>query len=337
MCLEALHLSDGDVGLAYEYLFTQCFLQDNNMEKNTCERRSQLLSDNNMIEDNVLELREEEITALKAIYEDNFSEKLQNKSWTLKFECQCLRDLVFKPEKSGESTTAIRKADEICKFHLKGGCRFGHRCRYIHDIQNKNIQEVDDRHLKQEVDLHFELDLRFVKDNLYPLEPPVIGFSALDPEFPPYISLNITEHMVKEAKMYCESQSPIVFALVSLLEDEILLKELVEKMPMESSLPQYSSPSWKPQLNFDSSIAIEKQDNKYAEKELEVDDKDVEAMINMIEKHDSKEDNDCKVEIKRSTSRDSDDLNRSPGELLKLNKRLKDEFTRKQVKSFILG
>ena len=143
--------------------------------------------------------------------------------------------------------------------------------------------------------------------------------------------------MVKEAKMYCESQSPIVFALVSLLEDEILLKELVEKMPMESSLPQYSSPSWKPQLTFDPSIAIEKQDNKYAEKELEVDDKDVEAMINMIEKHDSKEDNDCKVEIKRSTSRDSDDLNRSPGELLKLNKRLKDEFTRKQVKSFILG
>jgi hypothetical protein len=38
------------------------------------------------------------------------------------------------------------------------------------------------------------------------------------------------------------------------------------------------------------------------------------------------------VEIKRSTSRESDNMNtRNPAEVLKQNRRLKDDFVRKQV------
>lgn len=332
-CIEALQVNDDDAGAAYEYLFTQCFNSNqNNVEESEVTSMETILRDNGMTIDEVLEQRNEEIEVLKSIYEESFTEKLANRSWTLKFECETLRDLVFKPEKSAQAELASAKSLEICKFNLKGACRFGSRCKYAHDIQNKNVQEVDDRHLKQEVDKHFELDLRFVKDNMYPLEPPIIGFSAVDSNFPPYISLNITEHMYKEAKTLSESQSPIMYSLVSLLEDEELLRELVDKMPLESSLPQFASQSGKKSQNNENEVEVEKlisSDN--ANVESEIYEKETEAMVRMVDSE-VKDDTDVKVEIKRSTSRESDDINtRSPAEVLRQNRRLKDDFIRKQV------
>ncbi|CAC5361083.1 DHX57 [Mytilus coruscus] len=330
-CIEALQVNDGDLGVAYEYLFSQCFLEEGgDKEQNDM---TDTLTENGMTLDEVIEQRNEEMTALQSIYDENFTEKIPNKIWTLKFQCELLRDLIFKPEKSENSDVTSRKSEEICKFHLKGACRFGHRCRYVHDLENKNVQVVDDRHLKQDVDTNFELDLRFTKDNLYPLEPPFIGFSALDPMFPPYISLNITEHMYKEAKTYSESQLPIVFALVSLLEDEALLQQLVDKMPLESSLPQCTSPSWKPKESAGPKPQIEKQIHETSndqDNDTEISEDDVNAIINMIDS-DVKEEVDFKVERKRTSSRETDDLHTSPSEVLKQNKILKEEFVRKKT------
>lgn len=333
-CIEALQVNDDDTGAAYEYLFTQCFHSNqNNVEESEVTSMEQILKENGRTIDEVLEQRNEEIDVLKSIYEDGFTEKLANRSWTLKFECDTLRDLVFKPEKSDQAQLTSTKSLEICKFNLKGACRFGSRCKYVHDIPNKNVQEVDDRHLKQEVDKHFELDLRFVKDNMYPLEPPIIGFSALDSNFPPYISLNITEHMYKEAKTLSESQSPIMYSLVSLLEDEVLLRDLVDKMPMEYSLPQFANQSWKKSQNKENDVEVEKliisENNDNVESEIY--EKETEAMVRMVDSE-VKEDTEVKVEIKRSTSRESDNMNtRNPAEVLKQNRRLKDDFVRKQV------
>ncbi|XP_071163439.1 putative ATP-dependent RNA helicase DHX57 isoform X5 [Mytilus edulis] len=330
-CIEALQVNDGDLGVAYEYLFSQCFLEERDDEEQNDMTKT--LTENGMTLDEVIEQRNEEMTALQSIYDENFTEKIPNKIWTLKFQCELLRDLIFKPEKSANSDVTSRKSEEICKFHLKGACRFGHRCRYVHDLENKNIQDVDDRHLKQEVDTNFELDLRFTKDNLYPLEPPYIGFSALDPMFPPYISLNITEHMYKEAKTYSESQLPIVFALVSLLEDEALLQLLVDKMPLESSLPQCTSPSWKQKELTASKPQIEKHSHGTSndqDSDTEISEEDVNAIINTIES-DVKEESDFKVERKRTSSRETEDFHISQAEVLKQNKILKDEFVRKKT------
>jgi ATP-dependent RNA helicase DHX57 len=333
-CIEALQVNDDDTGAAYEYLFTQCFHSNqNNVEESEVTSMEQILKENGMTIDEVLEQRNEEIDVLKSIYEDGFTEKLANRSWTLKFECDTLRDLVFKPEKSDQAQLTSTKSLEICKFNLKGACRFGSRCKYVHDIPNKNVQEVDARHLKQEVDKHFELDLRFVKDNMYPLEPPIIGFSALDSNFPPYISLNITEHMYKEAKMLSESQSPIMYSLVSLLEDEVLLRDLVDKMPMQSSLPQFANQSLKKSQNNENDVEVQKlissENNDNVESEIY--EKETEAMVRMVDSE-VKDDTEVKVEIKRSTSRESDNMNtRNPAEVLKQNRRLKDDFVRKQV------
>lgn len=366
-CVEALHLLDGDIGSSFEYLYSKCFdlpvpmdigtdEEEDNDENGSfsnelIQSKEEKLRERGVTWEEVEEQREEEILALESIYIDEFEVRIPNRIWMFRLELKNLVDLVMDSTK-GLNVHAEALAEEnsdICKFYKKGSCHFGDRCRYKHSLEDssvkKNTEEKEDK-------ANFELELRFGKDNIYPYEPPIIGFSALVPGFPSHVCLNITDNMLKEARELASNQSPASFSLIALLEDDLMAAQWIEKHPLPFSLPESessiisSSRSSKRQGdgNFQQCAkyhVAESMNDKYTkitdEKEAEVLMKMVEAEENIKQrkedgKSEADEVEDKPVSVKRTNFRESDQGNKvSQGEILKQNRRLKDEYHRKLV------
>ncbi|KAL3874748.1 hypothetical protein ACJMK2_037719 [Sinanodonta woodiana] len=349
MCTEALQLFDGDIGQALEYSICQYFhipKNDNvcNIEKLGVDEESNFQK--------IYEERKDEMTALQSIYEDRFVERIPNRVWVLTLSLPHLDKLVkVSPRKVRDSSSTNygkynpRKDKSLCKFFLQGPCRFGARCKFKHSVLAKDdlLSAQDDTDNGEEV-RKYELEIRFPVGNKYPQEMPIVALSTDDFYFQHQICLNITKKLLEEARSLSESGIPVVFSLVSLLEDESVLCDLIKQptRPFTSLLSEEKP--WmerKPLLDEDK----HRQDVQFVTKEVEKLTEEEEgkaeiAMANIVEneskikqRHEEEEEEesiDPVVKVQRSSSKEDKPVKKvNPTERLKQNRKLKDEFRKR--------
>jgi ATP-dependent RNA helicase DHX57 len=177
------------------------------------------------LEESLIDARNEEKEALQAIFDEGFSERIQNKVWNLQIELPYLIKLCDKPEVVQDT----KPAKEICRFFLQGKCKYTYNCKYSHQSQPKD-NSVSDKHLrdpKEDSNL-CEMEIRFPEGNTYPLEPPLVCFSAENPKFPSDMNLKITKKLNDEAKNLSQEGFPVIFSLVGILEQETEMKPLLK-------------------------------------------------------------------------------------------------------------
>ena len=176
--------------------------------------------------DDILLQRNEEKIALESIYEDKFSERIVNKVWTISLDIPKLTELArdqVAGVKQRESEQRKVMDDSVCKYYLKGRCKFGKSCRFKHEVIYKQTNlPVNEEEI---CDFQYQLEVRFPANNRYPLETPFLAFQSTNTLLPTHVSLNVTSRLMAEAKEKSQYELPLVFTLISLLDsDEELTK-----------------------------------------------------------------------------------------------------------------
>lgn len=324
-----MQVCDGDLGLALEYLLAECFHLNNTNISAT--------------EDSLIEItdqKNDEMVALQAIYEDRFIERIPQKVWIVKLHLPHL-DKLIQPVRDHKLSKTVSDDREICRFFVKGFCKFGRRCKMRHDSPATKVMEAE-RTVEQNTDLEHEVEIRFPSGNLYPREAPFIAFTSSS-RLEKHVCLNITKHMVLEAKSLAENCEPSVFSMINLLEDDSFLEQVLNEPPHEfscspthrpwlNSSPQkpsnvsYSHQDMKPQTDNDTgSQTTDKESAKTADAMIRMTDRAADLKIRGSPELE-------RVEIKRSSSREEAGLKKiNPGEVLKTNKKLIEDFRKKQV------
>lgn len=232
-CLDALQRCDGDVGMALEELLCGCSGQSS-LGKSNPDYSAKKFEDAKL-------QRAEELVALQSIYEDTFTEAIPDTVWVIKFDLPYLKD-EFKPKVVKEKLRKkkpVKIPANMCKFFVRGYCRFGDKCRMVHNIKESDIDENQVPDLTEGSTEDFQLEVRFPEGSLYPFEPPLVAFYCTNTtvNVPPAGCLNMTLRLIEEAKMLCESESPAVFSLINLLETKDEVVESFRMPPSGFSLP----------------------------------------------------------------------------------------------------
>uniref|UniRef100_A0A8C0LEF3 Putative ATP-dependent RNA helicase DHX57 n=1 Tax=Canis lupus dingo TaxID=286419 RepID=A0A8C0LEF3_CANLU len=237
-CQAALRICDGDVGASLEHLLTQCFSETFGEKMKISEAVAHV-----SVEECV-EQRQEEAFALKSICGEKFIERIQNRVWTIGLELEYLTSKFCK-SKQKESTKNIQETTlEICKFYLKGNCKFGSRCKFKHEVPPNQIvgraeRIVDDSHLNAHEDASFlyELEIRFSKDHKYPYQAPLVAFYSTNENLPLACRLHISEFLYGKALTFAETSEPVVYSLITLLEEESEIVNLLTNTHHKYSVP----------------------------------------------------------------------------------------------------
>lgn len=238
----ALESGGGEFGVTLERLLTQIF----------SERYGQESVFPNGLHgvpmDECLSQRQEEALALAAIYGERFKERISNTVWTVTLDLQFLP---FNAAKSGGETTGRARreganARDICKFYLKDqGCRFGHKCRFRHELPGRERSVAGSSDPKSPSQPGFssysppeyELEVRFPKENRYPHQAPIVAFSTNDESVGAAGRLSVTEKLFGEAFAAAKCGEPVVYTLITLCEDENSMKELLTVSHHKYSTP----------------------------------------------------------------------------------------------------
>ncbi|KAJ6635028.1 putative ATP-dependent RNA helicase DHX57 [Pseudolycoriella hygida] len=212
-CIEALDCCKGDVEEALILLFSKYFPSYVRLEKPAIDYE----------ENEILELRNDEISALESIYDSAFEVKEQNKVWQLKLKIDHLlvhspseqrKKVVAKKEKEKEQRLGKSKLEK-CKNLMKGHCKYGDRCRYSHKIDS----DCNDKPLDPTLDPNwFYLEIRFPAGNIYPYEPPLVFLKTTCPDIPNSLCLRLTRRIAEEANRFAEDQIPSVYTISELLQ-----------------------------------------------------------------------------------------------------------------------
>ncbi|ELW63977.1 Putative ATP-dependent RNA helicase DHX57 [Tupaia chinensis] len=238
-CQAALSICDGDVGASLEHLLIQCFSETfgERMKISEAVRRIRL--------DECVEQRQEEAFALKSICGEKFIERIQNRVWTIGLELEYLTSKFCK-FKQRESTRNVQETSpEICKFYLKGNCKFGSKCKFKHEVPPNQIvgraeRSVDDSHLNEDVSFLYELEIRFSKDHKYPYQAPLVAFYSTNENLPLACRLHISEFLYGKALTFAETSEPVVYSLITLLEEESEIVKLLTNTHHKYSVPPVS-------------------------------------------------------------------------------------------------
>ncbi|XP_065785475.1 putative ATP-dependent RNA helicase DHX57 isoform X1 [Muntiacus reevesi] len=242
-CQAALRICDGDVGASLEHLLTQCFSETFGERMKISEAVAHV----NL--DECVEQRQEEAFALKSICGEKFIERIQNRVWTIGLELEYLTSKFCK-FKQKESTKNIQEASlEVCKFYLKGNCKFGSKCKFKHEVPPNQIvgrveRNVDDSHLNANEDASFlyELEIRFSKDHKYPYQAPLVAFYSTNENLPLACRLHISEFLYGKALTFAETSEPVVYSLITLLEEESEITKLLTNTHHKYSVPPVNLP-----------------------------------------------------------------------------------------------
>ncbi|XP_013395575.1 putative ATP-dependent RNA helicase DHX57 [Lingula anatina] len=236
-CLEALTDKDGDVGRCLESLISELDEDDlNNMEGEEMPLE-ELESE-----------RQDEKMALEAIYGDAFCERIPKQVWTIDLDLDFIKEYyrTIQASKMPEPRKKYKiNVDPVekkpCLYFQRGSCKYGNRCQYKHakpegdkpaTNPHANVEE-----LSKDGKSKFQLEIRFPNGNLYPQQPPILAVSTQFKEMPGYMLLNITKRLMQEAKEVADTGAPVVFSLVSLLENESEMLDVLSQPPLELSLP----------------------------------------------------------------------------------------------------
>ncbi|XP_056423434.1 putative ATP-dependent RNA helicase DHX57 isoform X2 [Hyla sarda] len=231
-CLTALRTHDGDVGSSLEYLLLQCFSEAFGIQTKMPRTADQI-----SMED-ILALRQEEAFVLSSICGEKFIERIPNSVWTVGLELGYLTDRLQKPRNPDRAKNFVKPTpNNICKFFLKGeNCHFGSKCRFRHESPKQNMK--DDSHLSaNDTGYLYELEIRFPKDNKYPYQAPLIAFHSLNENLPMGCRLHMAEYLYEKALTVAQTGEPVVFSLVSCLEDEDDILQLLANTHHRYSVP----------------------------------------------------------------------------------------------------
>lgn len=239
-CQAALRICDGDVGASLEQLLTQCFSE-------TFGERMKISAAADRISlDECMEQRQEEAFALRSICGDKFVERIQNRVWTVGLELEYLTSKFCK-SKQKESTKNVQETSlETCKFYLKGNCKFGSKCKFKHEVPPNQMvgraeRIVDDSHLNEDASFLYELEIRFSKNHKYPYQAPLVAFYSTNENLPLACRLHISEFLYDKALAFAETSEPVVYSLITLLEEESEIVKLLTNTHHKYSVPPVNS------------------------------------------------------------------------------------------------
>ena len=319
LCEEALQVCDEDVGAALEYMLTELRSLDLPLDSSSTEGD---------LPQEIIEQREEEKLALKSIYEHRFEERIANRVWLLHLDLPELKEMLHF-QKGFESKKEKR---EVCRFYRKGHCRFGDKCHQLHVSADVDMKKQADKLQGPLADNLFTLEIRFPEGNRYPMEVPLIAFSSLIDRLPPHTRVNISRFLMQSAQQWAEMQSPAIFSLVALLEDRDQLEMLLEMPPppipgsdlsVGSSQPKHEPSRQKNSSHSESDRKDCGQSDDRSHPVKEVTDRPPDRGKHSVPDQ---------TLAKRFHPKDSRDTHSDKSaNVLKQNKKLKDEFRKKAV------
>lgn len=218
-CAEALEVAAENIEKALEILFLKYFKIDFQDKPAHAPNKNELI-----------EMVNDERAVLDSIYDTSFKTK-DNNIWIVKLNLDYLTKMYESKEvdvpqkKNSNYTSSVKtKQKEVCKLFLRGPCRFGAKCKFLHESKEDKVPEPVEP--KENTKITYELEIRFPDDSVYPYQPPLIFFKTENKTkiIPELTCLKITLRLIDEAKILAQDGIPCVYSLVELLnnEEEIL-------------------------------------------------------------------------------------------------------------------
>ncbi|XP_060804166.1 putative ATP-dependent RNA helicase DHX57 [Amyelois transitella] len=237
-CAEALEMAAENVDKALEILFYKYFKVDPQEKPEHIPTSAELL-----------EMRMDEKAVLESIYDSNFRIK-ENYIWSIKLNLDYLskmyenKEVDVKKKNSRYHSDFKPKRKEVCKLYLKGPCRFGAKCKFLHE--NKVEEASKDSDAKECEKISYELEIRFPDETVYPYQPPLLFFKTENTTktIPELTCLRITGRLLDEAKVLAQDGVPSIYSLVELLNNEEDILNFIQfdtrtfPEPSDALLPQ---------------------------------------------------------------------------------------------------
>lgn len=173
-------------------------------------------------------MRLDEKAVLESIYDSSFKIK-DNNVWVVKLNLDYLTKMyenkeIEVPKKkvnTNYNSNFKTKPKEVCKLYLKGPCRFGAKCKFLHESKEEN-SAPDLSEPKDTMKVTYELEIRFPEDTVYPYQVPLLFFKSEQQTniIPELTFLKVTTRLLDEAKIFAQDGISSIYSLVELLNNE---------------------------------------------------------------------------------------------------------------------
>lgn len=234
----AENFGHGEVGATLEHLLSQMFTE------RFGPTALDLQVTNPSSYEECIALRQEEAMALTAIYGERFCERIRGRVWTICLDLLWLtngRSSTSELTKKGQGRGSL--STQVCKFYLKGsGCKFGKHCHFKHQRPTESSYHSDPCGPSQpgfsSTDCPvYQLEVRFPQGNCYPFQPPLAAFSTTDEAISGAGRLNVTEYLFGQSLSAAQKGEPVVYTLISCLEEDGPVRELLSALHHKYNAP----------------------------------------------------------------------------------------------------